>query len=896
MGGDLMARQWNVPGYTELKTLGSGGFGEVVLARHDASGTLVAIKYLRPELLADPEFAAMFRSEAAVLASVQDPNVVRLYEYAESPAGAAIVMELIDGVSLREVLTRQGQTTAEAALVVLQGSLLGLAAVHARGVVHRDYKPENVLVNAQGASKLTDFGIAARAGDRAMAAGTLAYAPPEQFGGGPATPSGDVYAATATFYECLTGRPPFSGDTAERLMYQHLSEPVPLEAVPEPLRPLIAAGMAKDPARRPADAAAFVTELRTMASGAYGPDWEQRGRSGLGAAALLLAALWPSGAAPAVQGSAVHKVSLLRHLKPRHIGPLKGGIAAGAAATVAVVAVVVATQSRPAPPAPTPTISGGLTAVAETSDGSAWAVGFTGTIGSANSRTLILRWNGTGWTQAASPDPGTSRRISDVAAVSDGSAWAVGCTSCDTSTSADGRTLILRWNGTAWMTVPSPSPGTNSYLSSVAATSSGNAWAVGYTYSGASSLILRWNGATWTRVPSPDPGTGPGMGSYLYGVAATPADSAWAVGYSDSSGVISALIMRWNGTAWTTVPSPSPTDSYLNAVAVTPDGTAWAVGYTGGNTNTNASIRALIMRWNGTAWTTVPSPSPAGSFLSGVAVTPSGAAWAVGDTDSDTRTSVSARALIMRWNGTAWTTVPSPVPGPGAELSRVTALSGSDAWAVGGAGGKTLILRWNGQTWSGPARQGSPTAVPTPSGVSSPAPAGVSSPAPSGVSSPAPVSVASPAAPTRRQAAQGLAVLLAQSGTDRAAVTQAVSAVQDCSPGLSQDETVFSDAAASHQDLLGKLAALPGRSALPASMLQDLTTAWQVSGEADQDFARWTQDEISRGCSTNYQSDANYQDAMAPDNQATADKKAFVGQWTAIANEYGLPVYQYNQI
>src|SRR5580658_7300210 len=111
-GGDLMAREWDVPGYTEVKVLGSGGFGEVVLARHDASGTLVAIKYLRRELLADPEFAGMFRSEAAVLASVEDPNVVRLYEYVESPAGAAIVMELVEGVALREILTRQGQTSA----------------------------------------------------------------------------------------------------------------------------------------------------------------------------------------------------------------------------------------------------------------------------------------------------------------------------------------------------------------------------------------------------------------------------------------------------------------------------------------------------------------------------------------------------------------------------------------------------------------------------------------------------------------------------------------------------------------------------------------------------------------------------------------------------------------
>src|SRR5713101_5741484 len=179
--GDLMAREWDVPGYTEVRTLGSGGFGDVVLARHDATGAAVAVKYLRGELLADPEFAALFRAEAAVLASLDDPNVVRLYEYVESPAGAAIVMELVDGVSLREILARSGATTPEAALVVLQGSLLGLAAAHRRGVVHRDYKPENVLVNGDGASKLTDFGIAARTGDQPFPAGTMVYAPPEQF-------------------------------------------------------------------------------------------------------------------------------------------------------------------------------------------------------------------------------------------------------------------------------------------------------------------------------------------------------------------------------------------------------------------------------------------------------------------------------------------------------------------------------------------------------------------------------------------------------------------------------------------------------------------------------------------------------------------------------------------
>src|SRR5271163_3168089 len=293
--------EWDAPGYTKLKDLGSGGFGDVVLAKHDLSGTLVAIKYLRPHLLADAEFVEMFRGEASVLSTLDDPNVVQLYEYVESPYGAAIVMELVDGVSLRDILARQGATTAEAALVVLQGSLLGLAAAHQRGVVHRDYKPENVLINGDGASKLTDFGIATRAGDSPIPAGTMVYAPPEQFGGSPATPASDVYAATATFYECLTGRPPFTGESGERLLYQHLAEPVPLEPVPEPLRPLVAAGMAKDPGDRPADAITFVAKLNTIAVGSYGRDWQRRGRSQLGEAALLLAALWLSGAPPALQ-------------------------------------------------------------------------------------------------------------------------------------------------------------------------------------------------------------------------------------------------------------------------------------------------------------------------------------------------------------------------------------------------------------------------------------------------------------------------------------------------------------------------------------------------------------------------------------------------------------------
>ena len=683
--------QWTVPGYTELKTLGSGGFGRVVMARHDASGTLVAIKYLLPGLLADPEWARMFHSEAAVLAALDDPNVVRFYEYAGSPGGAAIVMELVEGVTLRDILKNNGRTTAEAALVVLQGSLLGLAAAHRRGVVHRDYKPENVLVSGDGASKLTDFGIAARTGDRPIPAGTLLYAAPEQMDGGRAGPASDVYAATATFYECLTGSPPFRGETAAELVRQHRSEPIPLDLVPEPLRPLVSAGMAKDPWRRPADASTFVAGLQAIASDSYGQDWRERGRSHLGEAALLLAALWPSGAAPAVQGASVHRIWL-----HRHVSPAKAAIAAGAAAAVTVAAVVAA---QPGPAKPPPAIPGGLTSVTATSAGGAWAVGDTSF--NASGRTLILRRNGTAWTRVPSPDPGTSRYIAGLAAASAGSAWAVGCTGCNTSTSTSASisALVLHWNGTAWTTVPSPSPADSS-LYGVAAAPDGTAWAVGHTGNGSavpgvsassSALILRWNGTTWTQVPSPGPGT---TDNYLFGVAATPAGTAWAVGYADSGGVISTLIMRWNGSAWTTVPSPSPADSYLYSVAAAPDGTAWPVGWTGGNTS--ARIRTLIMRWNGSTWTTVPDPSPAGSLLYGVAAASDGSAWAVGWTGSG----ASSRTLILRWNGTAWTRVPSPDPGPDAALTGVTVISADDAWAVGSAGRKTLILHWNGKSWT----------------------------------------------------------------------------------------------------------------------------------------------------------------------------------------------------
>jgi hypothetical protein len=165
----------------------------------------------------------------------------------------------------------------------------------------------------------------------------------------------------------------------------------------------------------------------------------------------------------------------------------------------------------------------------------------------------------------------------------------------------------------------------------------------------------------------------------------------------------------------------------------------------------------------------------------------------------------------------------------------------------------------------------------------------------------------SPSAPTgsstapssqspQQQAAHSLSALLAQTVTDRIAIVNAVSDVNGCGPSLDQDAQTFQNAATSRQNLLSQLADMPDRSALPSSMLQSLTNAWQASIQADRDFAQWAQDEASQGCVPNDHSDPSYKAATGPDNQATIDKKAFVSSWNPIAAQYSLPSYQWGQL
>lgn len=182
---------------------------------------------------------------------------------------------------------------------------------------------------------------------------------------------------------------------------------------------------------------------------------------------------------------------------------------------------------------------------------------------------------------------------------------------------------------------------------------------------------------------------------------------------------------------------------------------------------------------------------------------------------------------------------------------------------------------------------------PTSSSVSSPQQQPSSQPA---STQPASTQPASPQPPAAQVAAQSLSQLLARSAGDRTAIVNAANDVSNCGPGLAQDAQTFQQAASSRQTLLSQLSSLPDSSALPAQMLQDLTNAWQESEQADTDLAGWANDENTNGCTSNDTSDSNYQAATQPDDEATADKKAFVNAWNSIASQYGLSTYQWDQV
>jgi len=260
--------------------LGHGGMAEVRRGTDTRLGREVAVKVLRADLARDPAFIARFRREAQSAASLDAPNIVAVYDTGEDEHGVPwIVMEHVEGRTLRDVLNTEGRLLPQRALEVAVDICSALEVAHRAGIVHRDIKPGNVMLTSHGEVKVMDFGIArAAAGSESTMTqteaviGTAAYLSPEQARGEHVDARSDLYSTGCLLYELLTGNPPFSGDSAVAVAYQHVREdPVPPSRYVEGLSPdvdaVVLMAMAKSPAHRYADADAMREDLLRAAAG-----------------------------------------------------------------------------------------------------------------------------------------------------------------------------------------------------------------------------------------------------------------------------------------------------------------------------------------------------------------------------------------------------------------------------------------------------------------------------------------------------------------------------------------------------------------------------------------------------------------------------------------------------
>jgi hypothetical protein len=267
--------------YELTALIATGGMGQVWQGRDTLLGRDVAVKVLRSEYTGDPTFLTRFRGEARLAAGLVHPNIATLFDYGEvEPAGprdehlAYLVMELVRGESLSGLLYREHRLSPERTLDVLRQSAAGLAAAHAAGVVHRDVKPGNLLLGADGEVKITDFGVAMSASSVQLTQTgqvicTPHYLSPEQAGGARATPASDVYALGLIGWQCLAGRRVFDGENPLQVALMQLNatpDPLP-DDVPAPVRALIEAAMVKDPQLRFADGAAFRDAIDDVRAG-----------------------------------------------------------------------------------------------------------------------------------------------------------------------------------------------------------------------------------------------------------------------------------------------------------------------------------------------------------------------------------------------------------------------------------------------------------------------------------------------------------------------------------------------------------------------------------------------------------------------------------------------------
>jgi hypothetical protein len=282
-------------------------------------------------------------------------------------------------------------------------------------------------------------------------------------------------------------------------------------------------------------------------------------------------------------------------------------------------------------PSPSPgSSSNRLNAVGVAGTNDVWAVGYS--VGADQYyKTLIEHWDGAKWSVAVSPNAGrgSNNQLNGVAVVSSTDAWAVG-SYANKFTNGGYQSLIEHWDGTSWRRIETPILGSEVFLWGVAAVSASDVWAVGrYNDSGGKTLVLHWNGVTWSVVTSPSDANG---GDQLRAIAAVNANDIWAVGSSSSGGT---LTLHWNGATWSRVASPPGNGFYSVSAASASD--VWAVGWiSGGFINFKEIHNTLIEHWDGSAWSAVASPNPSDGTppfneLYGVAAVSSSDAWAVGE-------------------------------------------------------------------------------------------------------------------------------------------------------------------------------------------------------------------------------------------------------------------------
>ncbi len=274
-----MAEQLLNGRYRVLRPLGTGGMASVYLAEDLRLGRRVAVKILHEQFASDPSFVARFEGEGRMAAALSHPNIVQIYDVGHDNDRRYIVMEYVEGETLKETVARQGALPVPRALAIIGGVLSALEFAHAHNLIHRDIKAQNILLTRDGAVKVTDFGIAREVGGGAaptltatgMIIGTAQYFSPEQAQGRPATAQSDVYSAGVVLYEMLTGRLPFEGDNPFAVAMQQINgvppRPTRLNAaIPPAVEAVVLRALAKDPTARFASA----RDMKAAVDGALG--------------------------------------------------------------------------------------------------------------------------------------------------------------------------------------------------------------------------------------------------------------------------------------------------------------------------------------------------------------------------------------------------------------------------------------------------------------------------------------------------------------------------------------------------------------------------------------------------------------------------------------------------